>query len=78
MWIPPYDKCLHIIAGCMIFAAAHLFLAWGFSLLIVIFIAAGKEVYDYLHPANHTCDFMDFVFTVAGGLLGFICSLQLV
>jgi drug/metabolite transporter (DMT)-like permease len=41
------------------------------AILVVALIALAKEVYDYNHP-NHTADFLDWVATVLGGVLGLI------
>lgn len=49
-----------------------------FSSVVVIAIAFGKEVYDYLHRDKHTPELMDALATIAGGFLVnlpvYICS----
>jgi hypothetical protein len=39
---------------------------------VVAVIAALKEIYDARHPDKHTADFMDWVATVLGGVLGML------
>ena len=67
MPLPPYDKCLHFLAGQL---AALLTLALGlpWSCGLVLALAVGKEVYDFYHPAAHTCDVLDALATLCGGL----------
>lgn len=72
----PYDKCLHMLAGIAVYALAHLFLVWWIALIIVAAVATGKEVYDYLNPKTHTPDVMDAVYTLAGGVMGLVCSVS--
>lgn len=69
----PYDKCLHVIVGVIIFAILQL-INVPMALVVVILVALGKEAYDYFHP-RHTCDIWDAVATICGGILGFICTL---
>jgi hypothetical protein len=38
----------------------------------VAIVALLKEIYDYLHKDIHTPDFLDWVATVLGGLVGFV------
>lgn len=71
----PQDKCLHIIVGVMIFAITNLLLGSAVAMAVVTVVAAAKEVYDYFNKDKHTPDVFDFLATVAGGLLGLICSL---
>lgn len=70
------DKKLHLIAGLIIF----------FSLLVFgkipALIGAGlggilKEVYDYFNQDKHTVDFYDFVFTLLGGVIGYMIAVIL-
>ena len=65
----PLDKQAHFLSG----ALGGLFLAFyiGYwALLIVALIALAKEVYDYLHPLVHTCDFYDWLASTLGGVIG--------
>ena len=71
----PYDKALHVIAGVALFAAFH-FVGDLFALFMVILVGALKEAYDLRHPDNHTAEFGDFLYTVAGGLLGYLSGLH--
>jgi len=64
----PQDKKQHMIAGALI---ACLPVPAQSALALVAIAGAGKEIYDYFHPENHTCDFGDFAATVAGGLIVF-------
>lgn len=69
----PLDKCFHVIAGVGIFALASLAIdRW--ALLVVALSAIGKEAYDYLHIDRHTPDLADAFYTLAGGLLGLLCT----
>jgi hypothetical protein len=65
----PYDKALHYVYGSIIFAACYHLLGVGNSLLAVLLVASGKEVYDYMYRDSHTPDFMDIVATMAGALV---------
>jgi hypothetical protein len=75
MIIPP-DKALHFIGGVVIYAAAH-FASPIIGLMAVLVAAVGKEVYDHFHKDTHTDDIWDATATIAGGMLGWICSLSL-
>ena len=63
----PHDKCLHFIGGQVI-AAITLPLGVWWSLGIVAAMAVSKEVYDRLHPLTDTCELLDAVATVCGGV----------
>lgn len=69
----PHDKALHLIGGTIIFAAINIILGPIIGVLASIIAAFGKEVYDYFHKENHTPDIKDAIFTILGGILGFIC-----
>ena len=71
----PYDKALHVIAGVAIFALFH-FVGDLFALFMVALIAAMKEAYDFKHPETHTAEFGDFMYTILGGLLGFLSGVH--
>jgi hypothetical protein len=72
----PYDKALHIIAGVLVYAAAH-FVNPLVGMAAVTAAAVGKEVYDYMHKDKHTPDAWDAIATIGGGLLAFICGIKL-
>jgi len=38
-------------------------------------LGAGKEVYDKFTP-NHTADVKDFLYTVGGGVVGYLCTIN--
>ena len=66
----PLDKQAHFWTGSIIGFITYIFIGcW--ALVVVALIALIKEVYDYKHP-NHTADFLDWVATVLGGILGLI------
>jgi hypothetical protein len=67
----PVDKFLHFICGLVIAALLTPFIG-AYSILVVAVIAALKEIYDARHPDKHTADFMDWVATVLGGVLGML------
>lgn len=62
----PKDKLLHFAAGVLIAAAMSWAPLW-FNVTMVFLAAAGKEAYDYLHPA-HTSDPFDCLATMLGGV----------
>ena len=70
----PLDKAYHVIAGVVIFATTHwLFSLW--SLLVVLIVATLKEAYDK-YTGKGIPEIMDIVFTMVGGLLGLLCTLE--
>jgi hypothetical protein len=74
LYIPckvPADKQMHFIGGLVIAALLTPFIG-AYSILVVAVIAALKEIYDARHPDKHTADFMDWVATVLGGVLGML------
>lgn len=62
----PKDKLLHFAAGVVVATAMSWAPLW-FNIFVVFVVAAGKEAYDYLHPA-HTSDPFDCLATMLGGL----------
>lgn len=68
----PSDKVYHCLGGVVLFAIGQLF---GYGLALAILGAITKEIYDYLHPENHTADVKDAIATTLGGLLGYIIYL---
>lgn len=71
--IAPLDKCYHLIGGIVLFSLGNFYSA-TFGLCLVIAMGIGKELYDYLNRENHTPDLWDAVATIAGGMLGYICT----
>ena len=59
------DKLLHFLAGAVITAAAMPISLW-LALAAVILAAALKELFDWMHPSNHTADILDFFATLLG------------
>jgi len=39
-----------------------------YPIAAILIVAFGKEVYDYFHPDKHTCDGLDAIATIVGGL----------
>jgi len=73
MTLPPQDKLAHALVGVLIYAVAH-FASPIIGLAAVFTAAVGKEIYDSFHRDKHTVDFWDAVWTVGGGVVGFICG----
>jgi hypothetical protein len=74
LYIPckvPADKQMHFIGGLVIAALLTPFIG-AYSIVVVAVIAALKEIYDALHPDKHTADFLDWVATSLGGVLGML------
>jgi hypothetical protein len=74
LYIPcsiPADKQQHFISGAILGIILTPFIG-AYSILVVAVIAALKEIYDARHPDKHTADFMDWVATVLGGIVGFV------
>ena len=67
----PCDKQMHFLSGFIIAVLLTPFIG-AYSILVVAVIAALKEIYDARHPDKHTADFMDWVATVLGGIVGFV------
>jgi hypothetical protein len=67
----PCDKQMHMLSGFIIAAVLTPFIG-AYSIVVVVVIAALKEIYDARHPDKHTADFMDWVATVLGGVVGFV------
>jgi hypothetical protein len=67
----PCDKQMHMLSGFIIAVLLTPFIG-AYSILVVAVIAALKEIYDARHPDKHTADFMDWVATVLGGVLGML------
>jgi hypothetical protein len=65
----PYDKALHYVYGSVIFAVCYHLIGVGNSLLAVLLVASGKEVYDYMHRDSHTPDIWDLIATLCGAVV---------
>jgi hypothetical protein len=70
MQVIPHDKCLHVIAGMLIFAATH-FAAWWIGMAVVVLVGFLKELLD--HFTEGDVSVWDVVATIAGGLVGLLC-----
>ena len=74
----PLDKQAHILGGYALAATSGLSVSHSFPILMAALAGATvaavagalKELYDHLHPTEHTCDIFDFVATVCGGIAG--------
>ena len=69
----PQDKCLHVIAGVVIFAIVH-FVSWQVGVVAVLVIGIAKELFDYFTSGDASV--WDVVATFAGGLLGLLCFVR--
>lgn len=58
-----WDKVVHMGFGAI---AA---LSPIYPMAAILAVAFGKEVYDYFHQDKHTCDGLDAVATIVGGLI---------
>lgn len=68
----PLDKCYHLIAGFIIFSLLSVVIdRW--ALVPVIAAAVLKELYDK-YTGKGTPDWKDAAYTIAGGLLGLLCT----
>lgn len=66
------DKLLHFGVGLLLAVAVSFFSDHRIAILSVLLIALLKEFYDFKHPTTHTCDGMDVIATVVGGLVGVV------
>ena len=66
----PTDKLLHFGAGLSLALMVGFVLSPWHGLLVAVIAGAVKELYDYFHPAIHTCDLWDFLVTCFGGYVG--------
>ena len=69
------DKQLHIITniGGLIFF--QIFMPLRCALQLQILIGIDKEIYDFYHPATHTCDVWDIVADCIGCYTGVVLVL---
>ena len=68
----PHDKCLHFIAGVLIFAVFNLIDPY-LAIAMVFFAGYTNEIYD--KSQGRTFSWKDIAFTVAGGLIGLLIAL---
>ena len=59
----PHDKALHALYGLVIYNLVSLFTVSWIAITAVLFVAIGKEIYDYYH-INHTSDGFDVLAAV--------------
>lgn len=64
----PEDKANHFVYGFVIYLLANIFLIDFYSLLVVLTIAIGKEVYDELSKKGRM-EFLDIMYTIVPALL---------
>lgn len=72
----PIDKQYHLFAGFCIYLIASLFMPAIPSMIPVIVIGTGKEVWDYVNMEG-TPDINDLLYTIYGALPLFILKLLL-
>jgi hypothetical protein len=68
------DKVYHFTAGFIIYILSNILMNDWWSMVPVIVIGAGKELYDY-YSKKGTPDWWDFIWTVIGGLILLILSI---
>lgn len=54
-----FDKVYHSIVCMTIVLVASVFLPLWASVLLAALVAIGKEMWDMMHPDNHTADWVD-------------------
>jgi hypothetical protein len=64
------DKANHFIYGLLIYFIITLFFGDLVGIVVCFLVAIGKEIYDHYSPLHHF-DWWDFIWTIAGGLIGF-------
>jgi hypothetical protein len=62
----PLDKANHFIYGYLVFCFSQLFFGIAISSLIVLAVAAAKELIWDKYLQKGTPDWKDFLFTIAG------------
>jgi len=68
------DKANHFIYGISIFLLTKIIFGPIVGLATCVSFGILKEVYDHFHP-NHTCDVMDAIATIIGGIVGVLIIL---
>lgn len=69
----PQDKCLHVIAGVVVYAVAHL-TTWQIGIAVVLLAAIAKETFDHFTGGDVSA--WDLLATLMGGLLGLACYVR--
>ena len=57
------DKAQHFFVGAIVALCPI------YPMVAVLIVAWGKELYDYFHKDKHTCDALDAIATIVGGLV---------
>lgn len=70
----PQDKANHFIYGLIIFAIVSMLSNVVIGLGVCTMAAFAKELYDLQHVDKHTPDIYDAIWTVMGGVIGFVVS----
>lgn len=68
----PHDKLLHFYYGSLLAAGVNVLAGVAWSMLVVVAVAIGKEVYDKYNKG--TVDVWDAVWTVLGGAVVWISN----
>jgi hypothetical protein len=68
------DKLYHFTAGVIIYIFSSIILNNWLSMIPVIIIGAGKELYD-LYSGKGTPDWWDFIWTIIGGIFVLLLTL---
>lgn len=66
------DKQAHFLAGAVIVFTMAAFGYLFLGLAVACVAAVLKEVYDGMHPEEHTKDSLDALATIAGGVYGWL------
>jgi hypothetical protein len=70
----PQDKANHFIYGIIIYFIINLVFGIIAGVSVGVVAAIGKEIYDGRH-INHTADWKDAAYTIAGVLLGALLTI---
>lgn len=62
------DKQMHLIVGYFLGILVSSIFGFEMWIIVTLVIAAGKEMYDLLEHGHS--DYLDFIYTVAGSVLG--------
>ena len=68
------DKANHFVYGAIIFTTIAVITTPLIGLMVTTVVGIGKEIINDKLLKNGTPDFLDFVATVAGGIIGYICT----
>jgi hypothetical protein len=71
----PADKVAHFAAGVVLYAMVMPFTDSATALAFACIFGLFKEVYDMAKREKHTPDVWDALATVAGGCVGYLCTL---